>query len=191
MPQMRRVLRHVFTILSAISLLLCVTTCVLWVRSYWWCDTLRHESPERLKASGIQSNLGELGAFDCRWIYDSGDRRLGWTLKKWPAAPRLAFTRFVENDPKRSWSSVLGFGLGYIDQRSSPVYVARYFYFPHWFCVLTFAVLPAIRLRSILRTRRRDRVGLCQRCGYDLRASPERCPECGTPTAGAANPRGG
>lgn len=40
----------------------------------------------------------------------------------------------------------------------------------------------ALRLRRILQMRwRRGRIrhGLCGECGYDLRASPEKCPECG------------
>ena len=54
-------------------------------------------------------------------------------------------------------------------------------WFPHWLVVLLSAVPP---LRWGLRTRQRRhraRVGLCLHCGYDLRASTERCPECGKP----------
>ncbi len=44
LPAMRRLARHAFTILSAISLLLCVAVCVLWIGSYWWTATINRYS---------------------------------------------------------------------------------------------------------------------------------------------------
>ena len=37
------------------------------------------------------------------------------------------------------------------------------------------------RLIGAVRIGRREQQGQCLRCGYDLRASKDRCPECGEP----------
>jgi hypothetical protein len=51
---------------------------------------------------------------------------------------------------------------------------------PHWFVVILFGVLPLLNVRRRLTRGRLLRHGLCQACGYDLRATLDRCPECGT-----------
>ena len=52
---------------------------------------------------------------------------------------------------------------------------------PYWLIVPATGVPPVLYLRRLVTWRRRSRVrrGLCGRCGYDLRASTGRCPECG------------
>jgi len=97
-----------------------------------------------------------------------------------------------EEVPSPEQSGVIGkvqrgeIKLGYIVLPRSQDYrwpTYQRFMLRHWFMLTLLALAPAFRsIRWIMRSQRSKRRrlrGLCVRCGYDLRESTERCPECG------------
>ncbi|MDQ3623823.1 MAG: hypothetical protein M3463_15255 [Verrucomicrobiota bacterium] len=84
-------------------------------------------------------------------------------------------------------AEALGFGLrndrGKMDGRP---YVQTWVIVPFWALPLATAVLPALWLKRRWRQHRRAKGGMCLACGYDLRHTPDRCPECGATPAAAA-----
>jgi hypothetical protein len=56
---------------------------------------------------------------------------------------------------------------------------------PFWMPAVLFSIPPGLwagaRIVGNLRRRRRMRLRRCLSCGYDLRGSGEKCPECGEP----------
>ncbi len=76
-----------------------------------------------------------------------------------------------------NWGSVLGYmySEGGIQRWSNTVITL-------WFIALMAVFLPLVHLSFFLSRRRKcQRIGgHCCTCGYDLRATPDRCPECGT-----------
>ena len=185
---MRRLTRHLFTLCSAVSLLLCVAVCVLWVRSYWWCDLF---NADRVDAQNYKIATGSV--FDFELASGLGGIFIGyeqfhdprdgpeeddgrhWRVY-WKSELPEKFAGTDHLDAAESPAARLGFHWEgeFWDARNHHIMTVV----PHWFAALIASVIPACRyLRS--RRRSRPRPGLCRRCGYDLRATPGRCPECG------------
>jgi hypothetical protein len=169
-------------LLVGTSLLLCIATLLLWGRSYFSQDLL-----ERHRRGGSRG-----------WAYDDirgvvserGSFGGGYVRIAHPGVPGFADGwRYTAAAPANPWPLRFTFlGFSYWNRtlpptrQSGPVSVVG-FAVPHGLFAALLALAPAVAARRLwLARRRRLRVagGLCVACGYDVRASAERCPECGT-----------
>jgi hypothetical protein len=188
-------IRRFFTLLTVLSLLLCVTTWVQWVRSYWRYDTVLFS----VRGVLVYGELGG-GTFGCTITPGYPERQpLSRTSSDSGFAidPMLPLTGQEPFTPPRRWR-VLGLS-GYhgqlpvsINARGHVAHVSdmgpfsskllRFWQiddFRFGSVPLLLAVLPSAWFIGWRRKRRR-KPGVCAICGYDLRATPDRCPECGT-----------
>ncbi len=158
--------RRLFTILWVSSLLIFVLLGALWVRSYWYLDEATYVVPRPAEADTL------------RWSVDSSPGVLSLGYLDSPDIAPLAGLDFRTRHAALTATGRWGFG--YLHR--SPVFgvVLWRLEFPHWAPMLAAAVLPAVGITRARRRQRRKRLGLCLKCGYDLRGSKERCPECGT-----------
>ena len=145
-------LRKAITILSLLSLLLCVG---LWGVSYWNVGVLIDRSSYCVIAQASQGGLRV--AVEAYHLRNDGPSTTFWGMG--------GFWGFK--------TSIVGPWISHYRGSTSIVIPLPLF---------------AIFLGSIFiycaspsrRRRKRKKLGLCLKCGYDLRASKDRCPECGT-----------
>ena len=197
-------MRHrLFTICSALSLLLCAAACVLWVRCYFVADTLvwrltnAHDEMESLREPYFYSDTREVvsargglqvyrkrvevcSGIEGRWSPPALRHRVSAPPGPYPVTPHVLVGCWLR-------AGGGGFQLLAAADRSDPHAVWEWsFTAPYW-ALAAAAGLPAgLGFCRGLRRSRRIRRGLSPACGYDLRATPDRCPECGA--AAAAGP---
>ena len=184
--------RRIFTLTSALSLLLCVATVMLWVRSYLRQDIVRYTTAT--SDWSLRSDSGRTwiegkeypAAYPPGWrIEEDGVHAdpLGWsyTIEKYTVGMSLWDLENMSGKSGTGWSfRRLGFAAAAwrakYPSMQSPNRV-RIVVLPDWFIIALLTVYPTFRAMVF---RRRYTPGICRNCGYDVRASCDRCPECGS-----------
>jgi hypothetical protein len=167
-PQ-RRMKRRPVNLLADLSLLLCAATVVIWVRSY--CAPLP-------LGWGTSVNTGY------GWTFKTHEFNAvnGYLLYTRSYAPMVLLSTIRAPTYQRERLFGVAVMWGYwmlVPDGDRSVYRCAV-QVPAALPTALASVLPASRLLKVNRERRRRLAGNCPACGYDLRATPERCPECGT-----------
>jgi hypothetical protein len=177
--------RWLINILSALSLLLCIAIAVVWVRSYYKQDDINiYRTSHQIYLSSYRGAIVfELGRQE--WH----GKLIGATWKVSSSGAGLAGDAYMANLAVSQWQHTLLthielLGLGFLrfqDQYrpGGSKFDRTMVRVPHWSLLSVSAPLPLIWLWRRHRQQKRPRLGLCPSCGYDLRATPNHCPECG------------
>jgi hypothetical protein len=188
MAQMKRAGRWLFNFATAGSLGISVLTSLSWAVSYWRQDLLDYTTavgPMGMKGYSMASIQGRLilRTWQCSFPASSrehfilrdngGNAAGGWSYES-------VQVQTPSSDLSSSWLRYFSGEDPPPEIPTDPHYQTQELILAHWLVLLLVAA-PAVSvgLRSLAR-RRMLRPGHCLTCGYDLRATPDRCPECGT-----------
>jgi hypothetical protein len=166
--------RRVLALLAALSLVLFALFAALWVRSYVRLDILIQVRPRDVTTvSSLRGRIVSQIGWTMEDAQKQSSRRnaVGWRFEMWG---NVAGSTTI--DRSRGWQ-LLGFDA--FNMRSGANTGEFVAIVPYWFLCLVTVVLPARVAYVRFQMRRREMLGLCARCGYDLRHASERCPECG------------
>jgi hypothetical protein len=174
-----RLLRWFLRFMTTVSLSLCILFTALWIRSYWKADFFFRVS--EVNWTHFTSSRGKIEVY---WK-TSNVRRFGpqklYHAARSPYDLKLAWKDVYPAQAAPPRGIILGYGAMTWHSDTSIIWEVL---LPDALPVLLLAMAPAASLLRWNRRRlkgQRMRLGLCLHCGYDLRASPERCPECGQP----------
>jgi hypothetical protein len=169
----------VFSILYLVSLGLCLAIAVLWVRSLWAGDVVFWIGSDHTLSINSERHVVAVSFCD-----DVQAPSPGWEHATYAVPKRR--NAGVWGDLGRAGQPLALAGLHAAVGRTRPTgFGWRHggrpmyqVYVPYWLLVGVFG-WPMLRVPKVVRSRRRSGRGLCVGCGYDLRATPGRCPECG------------